>query len=504
MTRFYYNNRFFKIIDEIKVKNSSREVKFSNLTIDFTDRTINDLPVKYQECKILRGDVNKENQLLENGEVIYFGYINDYTLPTMKSRKEFRELELELLSPMQIATYKYVTAIGTYKLGDLIDLVLAPLISEGFTIKERNINENSQITVSFLLETIEFCMNTISNKKNIWWFIDKEKNITINSIDYQFSLEPVEKVNEDDRDKGIIDIIPSVVTYDYANVINIKNARLYSSEYILNVPKTLKNGEEIDFLYPIDISEEAIRKQDINNSGNVDAIRLILSTGQVYHIGLFNGEFENTAFDFSDDSDEQERQFFTLKRDAMFKNLVTGIRFNGDVYAGSEAVIVDIVSITALKYVNLRFLHQNEIESNKGKISNTGIVEKTIDVSEKWFTLDEITEYARNLIKYNKNECSTLKISYDKDKKFKVGDMLEINMPHFFAQGKFIITDEEITHTDHDLFVYELRNANVLENFIDIFRDKESQESNAKVDSVIIGNYVEEKLIESHEVVNEG
>ena len=89
MTRFYYNNKFFKVIDEIQVKNSSREVKFSNLIIDFTDRTMDDLPVKYQECKILRGDVEKESQLLENGEVIYFGYINDYTLPTMKKRKEF-------------------------------------------------------------------------------------------------------------------------------------------------------------------------------------------------------------------------------------------------------------------------------------------------------------------------------------------------------------------------------------------------------------------------------
>lgn len=508
MTRFYYNNRFFKIIDEIKVKNSSREVKFSNLTIDFTDRTIDDLPVKYQECKILRGDVEKENQLLENGEVIYFGYINDYTLPTMKKRKEFRELELELLSPMQIATYKYVTAIGTYELGDLIDLVLAPLISEGFTIKERNINENSQITVSFLLETIEFCMNTISNKKNIWWFIDKEKNITINSIDYQFSIAPVETIDENDRDKGIIDIIPSVVTYDYANVINIKNARLYSNESILNVPMTINGGEEVDFLFPIDISEEAVRKQDVNNTGALNNILILTNIGTTHYIGLRSGVFKNEGFCFSDDSDDIEKQFFTLRRDPMFKNLVTGITLNEDLWAsagcGTKATIIYFYSNTALKYTNLRFLHQGEIDNNKGKISNTGIVEKTIDANEKWFTLDEITEYARNMVKYNKNECSTLKLSYDKDKGFKVGDMLEINMPHFFAQGKFVITDEEVTHSDHDLFVYELRNANVLENFIDVFREKETQESNKKVDNVVIGNYVEEKLIESHEVINEG
>lgn len=508
MTRFYYNNKFFKVIDEIQVKNSSREVKFSNLIIDFTDRTMDDLPVKYQECKILRGDVEKESQLLENGEVIYFGYINDYTLPTMKKRKEFRELELELLSPMQITTYKYVTAIGTYKLGDLIDLVLDPLLSEGFTIKARNINEDSQITVSFLLETIEFCMNTISNKKNIWWFIDKEKNITINSIDYQFSLTPVETIDEDDKNKGIIDIIPSVVAYDYANAINIKNARLYSYENILNVPKTLKDGEEIDFLYPIDISEGAIRKQDINNAGTLYNLLMITDIGTNYNIGLTNGVFGIKGFGFSDDSDEVEKQYFTLRRDSMFKNLVTGIKLNGDAWvnsgSGPDVTIVSIISNTALKYANLRFLHQSEIENNKGKISNTGIVEKTIDANEKWFTLDEITEYARNMVKYNKNECSTLKLSYDRNKGFKVGDILEINMPHFFVQGKFVITDEELTHSDHDLFVYELRNANVLENFIDLFREKETQESNEKIDNVIIGNYIEEKIVESHEVINEG
>lgn len=505
MTRFYYNNKFFKIINEIKVTNSSREVKFSNLTIDFTDRTIDDLPVKYQECKIIKGDVKKESQLLEKGEVIYFGYINDYTLPSMKERKEFRELELELLSPMQIATYKYVTAIGTYKLGDLIDLVLAPLVSEGFVIKERNINESSQITVNFLLETVEYCMNAISNQKNIWWFIDKEKNIIINSIDYQFSLEPAAVINEDDRNKGIIDIVPSVVAYDYANVINVKNARLYNyAEDILNLPKTLNDGDEVDFLYPIDISENAIRKQDINNSGYLDNLSIILSTNQHYYIGLNNGKFVNTQFGFNDDSDNKEEKFFTLKRDTMFPNLVTGIKFNGEVYAGASVTITNIYSNTALKYANLRFLHQVEIENNKGKISNTGMVEKTIDANEKWFTLDEITEYARNMIKYNKNECSTLKLSFDKQKKISVGDILEINMPHFFVQGKFVITDEDITYSNHNTFTYELRNANVLDNFIDLFREKETQESDEKIQNIIIGNYIEERIVESYEVQNEG
>ena len=510
MTRFYYNNKFFKIINEIKVTNSSREVKFSNLTIDFTDRTIDDLPVKYQECKIIKGNVKKESQLLEKGEVIYFGYINDYTLPSMKERKEFRELELELLSPMQIATYKYVTAIGTYKLGDLIDFVLAPLVSEGFVIKERNINESSQMTVNFLLETVEYCMNAISNQKNIWWFIDKGKNIIINSIDYQFSLEPAAVINEDDRNKGIVDIVPSVVAYDYANVINVKNARLYNyAEDILNLPKTLNDGDDyIDFLFPVDVSEEAIRKQDTNNSGNIYNLSIVIdtqySTTKHYYIGLNNGKFTNVEFGFSDDSDNVEEKFFTLKRDTMFKNLVTGIKFNGEAFGGSYVTITSISSSTTLKYTNLRFLHQVEIENNKGKISNTGMVEKTVDANEKWFTLDEITEYARNMIRYNKNECSTLKLSFDKEKKFNVGDILEINMPHFFVQGKFVITDEDITYASHNTFTYELRNANVLDNFIDLFREKETQESDEKTENIIIGNYVEERIVESHEVQNEG
>ena len=132
------------------------------------------------------------------------------------------------------------------------------------------------------------------------------------------------------------------------------------------------------------------------------------------------------------------------------------------------------------------------------------MVEKTVDANEKWFTLDEITEYARNMIRYNKNECSTLKLSFDKEKKFNVGDILEINMPHFFVQGKFVITDEDITYASHNTFTYELRNANVLDNFIDLFREKETQESDEKTENIIIGNYVEERIVESHEVQNEG
>ena len=48
-----YGNTYLKILDEFTIENSSREVKFNDLNVDFTGYTINDLPVKYQEVQLV-------------------------------------------------------------------------------------------------------------------------------------------------------------------------------------------------------------------------------------------------------------------------------------------------------------------------------------------------------------------------------------------------------------------------------------------------------------------
>ena len=49
MVRLKILNSYYKVAGGYNISESSREVKFSNLKIEFTDKTILDLPLKYQE-----------------------------------------------------------------------------------------------------------------------------------------------------------------------------------------------------------------------------------------------------------------------------------------------------------------------------------------------------------------------------------------------------------------------------------------------------------------------
>lgn len=138
-----------------------------------------------------------------------------------QSEGEFRELTLNLLSPLSMATNKVVTIIGTYKLKEVIERALNPLVLDGFEIKELNVRDG-QKTVRFLMQTTEFVMNSLSNSESIWWYIDENKGIYVNSIDYQFGLPPKMTLSHNEKIEGLLTITPSVEAVNYANVINVK------------------------------------------------------------------------------------------------------------------------------------------------------------------------------------------------------------------------------------------------------------------------------------------
>ena len=156
MIKLKYSNKYYDMIDSFDYQKSSREVKYSNIKIDFTGLTSSDLPKKYQECKIVN-----------NNEVLYTGYANSYKISDMKLENDaFRSLEIELLSPMALATVRTVILKGTYRLQTLLNLILKPLLQDGLVIKEFNIPD-SQITINFILKSVEYCMNKISNDKPV-------------------------------------------------------------------------------------------------------------------------------------------------------------------------------------------------------------------------------------------------------------------------------------------------------------------------------------------------
>ena len=502
MTYLQYSGKKFKILNEYSLNTSSRQVTFSDLTIDFTDKTLNDLPIKYQEVQIKR-----------NNTVIYTGYVNSFTLPSMKqSDNEFRELEINLLSPMQMATNKVVTITGTYKLTDVIERAFSPLILDGFEIKELNVR-NGQKTVNFLMQTTEFVMNSLSNSESLWWYIDENKGIHVNAIDYQFGLLPKMNLTHDEKVEGLLSITPCVEAVNYANVINVKNARVYFSSWyysyydskLNNKPlfeaRTLKKGDSIDFKYPIDISEETIRKikESDTHSRSTEYYNfdIILSNNKEYSIALIENEYKiSEGISFS----ENDKEIITLKRDNFFNNLITGLTYNGD----QQVTIQTLKSETALEYKTMKFVNSQEIESNKGKITKSGVIEKTVDMNERWFFADDLVSEVRSMMYNNSNQTNILKLEFDKNKDLSIGDIIRVDLPKFLTQGEYIITDITFTHSNVENWNITLRSSDVLENFIDLFREKEKQENNEQVETVIISEYVEEKIKEIHEVTENG
>lgn len=545
ITRVFYNNKSFKILNQYSFKFSNNEVSFNDIKIDFTGHSFADIPYKYQEIKIIEAE-NEES--IKNGEVIFTGFLDNIKLSDMKNEEEEREMTLTLLSPLNLATKRTATLVGTYNVETAIMKVLQPLFDDGFILKEINIT-NGQITVNFLIETVENCMNCIGAKRNIFWYINEKKEIFVYSIDYLFGL-PISKTI-DGKEEGFIKLQPTIENIDYANVINFKNVRLiysqanssYTEDYkeplgypIMTTEKNIKNGDIINFDNPIIVDEKYLREQGkilINAPAGerpnaIYSFKLVVElsdeTVKTYSIGidlkddksnydsyiesgnnpsLNQGEYLTTgSISFSDQSGTEGE--IVLQRDSFFSNLITGFKWNYN----SNATIKTIQSDTALRYAKIKFLYSGEINKLKGIISDSGQIEKTVDYNEKWTTLPQLIEYARSLITQNSNTVNQINIKYDVNPKLKIGDIIKIDMPKFYTQGKFAVKEISYNYNNEIDQEWEIiaKNADLVSTYIDMFRPVEKEETQKDINSIILSEYVEEKLNETHtieEVIDE-
>lgn len=519
MVRLKMKNNFYQIIDGYDINESSREVKFSTIKIDFTNKTIADLPLKYQECQLV--DVDNNYNI---NKIIYTGYVNNYTLPKMKNMLEFRELEIDLLSPLAIATLRTADAVGTYNLQPLIREIIQPLIDDGFILKEFNIS-NNQITVNYLTETIESALNKLSNKFNFWWYIDRNKNIYINDINFIFN-NPSKLVYDDNNTiNGLIDFIPSMESIDYCNTLDFTNVRLitqstfvrdydyspsesyYKNNYynpIFN-KNYINSGEEIEFDIPFIINtNKRGQSQSINVIDNtyfkLEKI-VVGSGGSVNYETLVNLTYDNennviipnNAIISDGYSAEKE---FVFVRDPFFKNLIVGMKYNGN----SQISVGKVSSETGLMWAKIRINDDNEIEINKNIISLTGIIEKQFDMNEQWKTFDEMIEISSTLIRKNEPNVEIVKLKTDDENNLQIGDIVSINRNSFLTYGQFIITDKKIMYeTNVETWIFTLRNTNILESYIDLFRAKEEETADNEF-NLITGDYSKDGIKEVYEV----
>ena len=525
MKKIKYNGKLFKLLDNCGFKFSNNEVTFNDVKIDFTGYSLADIPFKYQKIEVVEIEEGRE-------EVIFTGYL-DTIKPSFitKKKKGYRELALTLLSPLKMATVRTISLIGTYTKEEAIRRILQPLIDDGFTIEELNIDDG-QITVNFVLETIENAMNNVCSKANIFWFIDEKRGIYVNSIDYLFGKAISKTITENDdfEADGLININPTIENIDYSNIINFKNVRLiYSQDNdlvqdstasenegypIVSINKTINKGDIIKFDNPIIVDENKLRDiidetEKSENSYPTEYYCLFLSIKtsigdsinkvsitRIENASDYNKYIISPGITFSN-SDGSEGEV-VLQRDSFYSNLITGFKWNGE----DNAKIFQIKSDTALRYTTMKFMYTAEIENLKEIISDSGQIEKTIDFNKKWTTLNQLVNYARSLMVQNSNTVNTVQLEYDINPKLKIGDIVYIQLPSFYTEGSFAVKEINYTYTNEieQNWKITLKSADLVSTYIDLFRPAEVEETEDKIDTVILSEFVEENIKEIHTV----
>lgn len=453
-------------------------------------------------------------------KLLFTGYVDDYSFNEMREKDVDIDINITLYSPMKMTTLRTATAVGTYELKSLIQKeILSPLIDDGFSIEELDIT-NRQLTVNYISETIEYCMNNLSNKFNFWWFIDEQKRIYIKDIDKLMNGEPDYIYDDTHSIAGLQYIKPITESDNYANVVNFKNVRIYEysrlqlngntitqehNPLISQQITTIKNGEQLDFNFPCDIKKENIIKSAESNG----------ITQYFYGIYVKGTYSDNTTFEFSIGYDDINKTFettgnvgfdgsenateeFLLIRDSFFSNLITGFKLNNE--SKNIKSIEKITSDSVLIWNVNKLYNDKAIADKRGIISNTGIVETTIDMNESWKTIQELREIGISYMNKNSLDLNgTIELCTDRNV-FEVGKTIYINK--MLVNGTYIVTQikESLSNNDIDYYI-TAKNANMLDNYIDVFRGEASQESSDKTYQIYITHYEEENMYEKHEVV---
>ena len=439
----------------------------------------------------------------------FTGFVSDYKLPELKKIiTPQKELNLSLFSPRQLTTKRTVTIMRTAMLTEIITQILEPLYQDGFSLKSLNIEDKS-VTVKLISRTVEEALNYLANKHELYWNINELKEIEISTIDYMLNKETKRDINIKNYKQeinGLLSITPEVENIDYANIINVKNARIfYAKNEQTNMNISLKNGDRLDFENPIDISIGTAQRilgalQD-NQFASFQSLEIKYNNNnfaQIYHD--FNGNIGETTMQ-NVATDDSTGALFVLTMDSTFKNLATGVT-----YKGEGTITINTVNSQAfLRYANMKLINWGEIEKNKEKITPSGQIEKILDVEQGWFTVEELIDYIRGTFAVNNKYTNQITIKYDKENNITIGDKININLPEYFTEGVFIVTaiNESKEANNPTNYSVELRNTNLLENFIDLFRSStDIEEQDSQMDTEYVVEYSEDETVnEIHELI---
>lgn len=464
MIKYYarFNSTDFEIVgDSLNIKDSSREVTFSDLEIDFTGKAETLLPIQYQEVTIVQVD----ESLVET--ILMVGYVDLVDYPEFYSASQPFILNISLLSPYAYASKRTITkSFNNIALKTAVADILAPLLEDGFTIEINELSTTKKIGKIFQMETIEKVMNYLANAYDFIWYIDKTKKIYLKDVDSTKGITPILSLTSNNN-SYLTTIKPYKTVVDYANKLNLKNLYIITQASLITGRHWFNEGDEYRFDYPFSISDVVSSRTTGEEFFMYDDNTLkayTIENGVFYNVGVFGVEADigNDVLVILDDID---------------KTKVVGFKWN----SVTPGTTIDVYTYTQLIPYNVIYTDPVEITAIKSNINTSGVIEKVIDCNGRYFSDEELFYFATSLFKKNSLVTSEVDCAFKgsiNDNAFitllnnlEISKTISINLTDFKINGTFLITSVEKKYGTESIEIkVNARNFNLNENFNDIYR----------------------------------
>ncbi len=496
-----FNATDYKLEQRPVLSFSASETTFSEIVIDFTGKTADDLPIKYQEIQIV--DTGTPDV------VLYYGYCSQPSLPLFDGTIERVLLTIELMSPQTYLTKRTIDiTIENETINDAIEDILASIVSnDGFTIEYNDLPTTEYLSGVFRFRTIESLLSELAGRFGFIWYVDELKKIYLKDLSAIETALPVYSLTSDTQ-QYLKSVQPSFSVADYANRLNFTNVNLVSQQDLIVPGITLNTGETYSFIYPFSLSEGVVlRIPPWSGNPAINMIFKILTGGadDIYVVRATKQIVVGDLIGFL--GDDETDKLIMLIRDSTNANLITGFKW---VAPFSEA-IVECIAGTALRPATMSYVDPIEIANNVGKLNTSGIVEKEYNANGKYYTYDELTAYAKTLLRQNNKQADTVDLTFRGDDLSALKALLMptakvyIDLPNQFILGSdYVVVSSEfmIDNGKHNLSV-NTRRANLNENYVDIFRRESSEETTEQGQYITYYNQ-DEKTVISHKVLVDG
>lgn len=507
----------FKII-EATIKDSIRETTYSYVTVDFRNKDVSLLPLQYSSMQII--SVNESN--VES--LVFAGHLDSIKYPDFSTSEQPLKLELSIMNFRGFLSKLAVTVrIDNQQLPTALDTILIdlPLMGYGgFNIADADV-KNYRVSDIFINQSLEKVLNYMANKFNFIWLIDYflqsgslTKQIYIYDIDKYIGDSTLKTI--DDTNCFIQEATPSFTTVDYANVLNIRNMILITNNLLLPDTTSLVSGTSYMFTYPFSISENTcFRLNKLDPEGELnETYAFVLNTNIDFYTITVNLDTETITYSaeigFDGIDNDNATKKILLITDAMDTTKVIGFKWKGTTETVDSSAPLYANSYSSLVPYQTQYLDVVEMKKIASRVGTSGRVEKIVDANGKYFTPDEVEDFAVSLFGQNNLKTSeiniTLKGTNEEVIDYDLSDVVYINLPDIQTVETFLITDiTRVLGTEIQEITLSGRSKNINENSMDIYRsDLEQETTDSLARKLVVLYNQDEKTVLSKEIYVNG